>query len=189
MTCPRVVVWVCRHAGPHRVQVQVDEKIVPVLLIQNELAAETPFEKCAVVSGRSIHLLAVSEKEVLHRLRQVGPGRFQHEVKVIGHQRETVDYYLVPGHDLVQEVEEERTGFIVPEYLLMADASIHHVVTRAWIINSRWSRHEPSVPVSKTIVNRTGLTPRGKIGGAYTLGGVGHGFRFFGGRKCGFPVV
>ena len=67
------------------------------------------------LSMASVRTLRKDAIDELHRVRQVAPGRLEHEVIVIAHQADSEDEQVVQGGREVKDLDEATSIIIVME--------------------------------------------------------------------------
>jgi len=83
----------------------------------------------------------------------VGLGRFDDQMKVIGHETIGVDLPIGLGAGLAERIEEEETIGIVPEDRFTAIAAVHDVVDRSFIFQAEFTGHESRMQTATRLVN------------------------------------
>src|SRR5439155_19608927 len=81
-----------------------------------------------------------------HARNQIGPRRFDHQMKMIADQ--TVAMNLPTGllTDFLQRLQEQVPIFVTKENRLPSGPAIHYMINRAFIFHSQLSQHRPNTP-------------------------------------------
>src|SRR5271157_1939950 len=152
-----------RPLPPYRVEVNVatDRPEVALILDQNGFeAAMGEVARSTMPLGVPV---GVTGDEVLHAPRQVGLGRTEEKLEVVGHEHETQQVPTEPPHRLLQSLEQPLVITLVLEDRPPEVATGHHVMNRAGVFDPQWSGHEPILPHGARRENRKpALTPRSR---------------------------
>ena len=101
----------------------------------------------------AIEAISVSTQKPFHAGHQVGLGRFDDQMKVIGHQTIGVDLPIGLGTGLAKGIEEEEAIGIVAKDGFPAVAAVHEVVDRPFIFQPEFARHELNLQSAIKYVN------------------------------------
>ena len=117
--------------------------VSPELAILDESGFEASLGEVAR-SAMPLHVpVGVTGDEVLHAPRQVGLGRTEEKVEVVGHERETPQVSTKPPDRLLQSLEQPLVVTLVLEDGAPEVATGHHVMDRAGIFDPQRSGHGP----------------------------------------------
>ena len=101
----------------------------------------------------AVEAISVSAQKPFHAGHEVGFGRFDDQMKVIGHQTIGVDLPIGFGTSLAEGVEEEEAIGVVAEDGFPSVTAVHDVVDRPFIFQAEFARHEPGLHPANKYVN------------------------------------
>src|SRR5271157_6511659 len=139
---------------PYGVQVNVatDRPEVALILDQNGFEA-APGEVAQSAMPLRVPV-GVTGDEVLHAPRQVGLGRTEEKVEVVGHERETPQVSTKPPDRLLRSLEQPPVVTLVLEDGPPLVATGHQVMSRAGVLDPQWSGHGLTLPHAARRENR-----------------------------------
>ena len=98
--------------------------------------------------------VGVTGDEVLHAPRQVGLGRAEEKVEVVGHERETPQVSTKPPDRLLRSLEQPPVVTLVLEDGPPLVATGHQVMSRSGVFDPQWSGRGPILPHAARPENR-----------------------------------
>ena len=112
--------------------------------------------------------VGIRGQQQLHAFGEVGAGRLEHQVEMIGHQHEGVEDPPRTMNGFVQPVDESLPVRIIANDVLPAVAPGHDVVNRISILDSKAATHgsigpKQQCPCKKKLINQS--DPTGDRGG------------------------
>src|SRR5207249_6911673 len=118
----------------HRLEITIAAAIHKQCLVSS--AEEVPEKLVPPVVARG-----VSAQEPFHSCYQISLGGLDDQVEMISHQAPGMDLPISFGAGLAEGLQKQLPVFIASKNVLAVIAAVHHMINRAFILDSEFSCH------------------------------------------------
>ena len=140
---PRPLLRPRNHSSPHGIEVNVAGEDPEIGLVLDQFRPIASLEEMPAEPMTASPPVGIGREQQLHTPGEVGSGRFEHQVEMIGHQHEGVEDPPRTMNCLLQPAEQPLPVRVVANNVLPGVAAGHDVVNRISILDTKAARHEP----------------------------------------------